>query len=860
MIFRSKYWLAILVLLLSCEGPLFEIPPEPDTPAPLVVITNPADQAILSDSVLVTIYASDNDEVKLVQLYINDSLVLDSAEAPYEYKWNTAEYAEDEFHNLRARAVDYANNDNQTSPVRVTVDNKDNIKPTGSLLYPFSGQILNGSISIIAEAADNDSLKSVVYYINGDSVGVKTSSPFIYEWDTTLEYDDYYYVINVQINDASGNHITLGPISVYVDNDENIEVDATPPTGTIIYPPAAAIVSGNVNIQIDAFDNEKVEEVKIVIDGSFSIVDQTSPYGYTWDTNTASEDMDHFITATVTDSSGNTTNLMPVTVFVDNEINIVIDNTPPSVVITSPAANQTVSGNLSITVAAFDNIGIEKVEFYQNTSLVETDVTYPYEMFWNTLIENEDSEHIWYAKVYDTSDLTGQSQSIAVYVNNEDNIPPSGLIAQPYAGQSVSGDVEILISAFDNIAVASVDLYINGTNITTLTDSPYSYIWDTVTENEDEQSFITAKINDQHGNFYNVPQIAVTVNNNTEENDNIPPVISIISPVSGTTVSDSVQIRIYAQDNIGIELVSVTIDDSLEFTLTDSPYVYLWNTYIYPNDSYHLISAIAVDSSNNQSVAQSISVTVDNYYTETINDLVVEQGIGVINLSWDIPYGAEQFKIYRDNEFIAITTETTFTDTSVISGTVYCYQIAAINNQNIEGPLSDSECNKALIPAPINFIGTASQDTISLSWSPSNEAGQYRIYRDSEIVYTGTDLDYIDDDLDYNTSYSYTISCLDINGDEGPETNPIIITTHQELTAPELSLNLTSLEFQLNWSSVQTATAYKIYVGDVFEAEVTELTYTYTATTNTEHCFKVKAINTHGTLGPESNQVCDTGS
>ncbi len=85
MIVRSKYWLILLILFLSCEGPLFEIPPEPDTTAPLVVITNPADQAILSDSVLVTIYASDNDEVKLVQLFINDSLVLDSAEAPYEY-------------------------------------------------------------------------------------------------------------------------------------------------------------------------------------------------------------------------------------------------------------------------------------------------------------------------------------------------------------------------------------------------------------------------------------------------------------------------------------------------------------------------------------------------------------------------------------------------------------------------------------------------------------------------------------------------------------------------------------------------------------------------------------------------------
>ena len=62
------------------------------------------------------------------------------------------------------------------------------------------------------------------------------------------------------------------------------------------------------------------------------------------------EDADHFISATVTDSSSNTTNLMPVTVFVDNEENIVDDTTPPTIVLTDPAANQTVSG--SVTVGA----------------------------------------------------------------------------------------------------------------------------------------------------------------------------------------------------------------------------------------------------------------------------------------------------------------------------------------------------------------------------------------------------------------------------------------------------------------------------------------------------------------------------
>ena len=848
-----------MLLFLSCEGPLFEIPPEPDTTAPLVVITNPAEKAILSDSVLITVYASDNDEVKLVQLFINDSLVLDSAEAPYEYKWNTIEYAEDEFHNIRARAVDYANNDNQTSPVRVMVDNIDNIKPTGSLLYPFSGQVLSGSISIIAEADDNDSLKSVVFYINEDSVGVKTTAPFIYDCDTTLEFDDYYYVINVQINDASGNHITLGPISVYIDNEENIQVDTTPPTGTIVYPPAAAVVSGNVTIEIDAFDNEKVEKVEIVIDGSFSVVDQSSPYEYVWNTTTYAEDMDHFISATVTDSSDNTTNLMPVTVFVDNEINVVYDTTPPSVVITNPAANQTVNGNINVTAAAFDNIAVSKVEFYHNSDLYSTDNTYPYAASWNTQDETEDSEHIWYAKTYDTSDLTAQSQSIAVYVNNEDNVLPTGFIAQPYAGQSVSGNVEILISAFDNIGVTSVDLYINGENIISLTDLPYSYLWNTENYSEDNEHFISAKINDEHGNFFNVQPIAVTVNNDPSANDNIPPVISILSPVTGTTVGDTVYVWMYAQDNIGIEQVLLTID-TLEFTLSDSPYVYLWGTYEYPNESTHLISAIAFDSSNNQTTAQSISVTVANYYLETIDNLSVTQGVGEIGLSWETPYNAEKFFIYRENEFITETSETSYNDASVIPGVIYCYQISAVNALNVEGPRSESECNKALIPAPENLSGIINQDTITLSWSPVSDASQYRLYRDGEQVYTGTELIYIDSELNYNTSYSYSVSCLDNNGDEGPQSSPVSIATHPEVTAPVLSLNVSSSEFELNWTSVQDAVAYRVYIDDVFLIEVEDNTYTYTGTSGVENCFKISAVNSFDTEGPLSNQECGTGS
>ena len=870
MLYHMYYLLIVFLFILSCEGPLFEIPPEPDTTAPLVEITNPADQGILSDSVLVTIYASDNDAVNIVQLYINDSLVLDSAESPYQYNWNTKEYLEDEYHNLRARAVDFAGNDNQTSPVRVLIDNEDNVKPNGSLLYPFSGQTLNGLVNIIADASDDDSLHSVVFYINGDSVGVSNSAPFIYNWDTTLEFDDYSYVISLQVNDASGNYITLGPISVLVDNNENILVDTTPPTGTIVYPPMAAIVSGIITIQIDAFDNEKVEQVELVIDGTNPLVDLDSPYEFTWNTNEAEEDVNHFIAATVKDTSGNTTNLMPVTVFVDNEENTITDITPPSVVITSPAANQIVNGNITITVAAFDNIAIEKVDFFLDGVFYESDSNFPYEVNWNTVQLNvSEGNHTWYAKAYDTSGLINQSESIVINVDNLDEIPPTGYIAQPYGGQSVNGDVEILIYATDNIGVSSVNVFINGendstfTNETSLQNAPYSYIWNTLDENlnEDGQYFISARINDSSGNFFNTPPVAVVINNNTEYVDLVSPVISIQSPVSGTAVGDSTEIIIFANDNVGIQSVLVTVDDTLEFTLNDSPYVAIWNTFTYPNNSHHTISALATDSSNNQTLAQSIFVTVDNYYNGTVSFVNTLRYVDSIRIEWDTPYNANQFYVIKDGDSIAATSENYYVDQNVVAGQIYCYQISAVNAQFVSGPLSDQSCDKALVGPPENFIGTITQDSIQLSWSNVVEAGQYRLYRDGNIINTSSELSFLDTELNYSTSYSYTISCLDNIGEEGPQSNTLFLTTHTELGAPNLSIESDSTNFILNWSSVNSSVLYKIYVDDLPNSIETEnTTYTYGSITGEENCFKIRAVNEYGTIGPASNQECLTGN
>ena len=105
-----------------------------------------------------------------------------------------------------------------------------------------------------------------------------------------------------------------------------------------------------------------------------------------------------------------------------------------------------------------------------------------------------------------------------------------------------------------------------------------------------------------------------------------------------------------------------------------------------------------------------------------------------------------------------------------------------------------------------------------------------------------------------------TLTLTALLGDEGPESSPISITTHSEVTAPTLSLNVELLEFVLDWTSVQDVDTYRVYIDNVFLIEVASNTYTHTGTAGNENCFNVSAVNSFGTEGPLSNQECDTGS
>ena len=851
----NLYSLFITILVLSCEGPYIEVPDNSDSIAPILTLTFPASQSTVSDTVKITAYAFDNIELELVTVYLNDSAIINAKEAPFEFDWNTLDYSEDEYHTIYAKAIDVAGNINQISPIQVLVDNHDNVNPTGALIFPFTGQTLNGEITIIIEADDNEGIDFVNIYINGDTVANLTESPYTFLWDTSVEIDDILYTIHSHIQDVTGNRITLGPINVLIDNYET--ADNIAPTGIITNPPSASTVSGTVNIQISAYDNIEMGYVDFIIDGSAVAQVSSFPYEYSWDTTEEIEDADHIININLTDAAGNSTSLFPVTVYIDNVAEL--DITPPAIVIYDPAANQTVSGIVKVSTIATDNEGINRVEFYINHELSNTSSNSPYSFDWNTTLLDDDTEYSLYVKAFDTSENFTQTQPISVFVNNDDNITPTGFILYPYAGQTVSGTIEIQISASDNVGIAQVEFFIDGNSVGTDNDESYNFFWNTESFSEDNDHIISITITDLSGNYINLSPIAVFVNNIvTPEDDITPPVVAILTPVSGQTVEDTVFISGFAADNVGIDYVQFLIDDALISTDSDSPYTYNWNTYELANYSDHIIQMVARDIAGNETNAQPIIVTVQNEYNEQIQSLSLSVSENNISLSWDSPNNATSFKVYRDNVFVIETTNQTFDD-AVIGGIEYCYTISAVNSVEIEGPISAEQCGIAILAAPISFTASVDDTTVTLVWNSIENASGYSLNRDNVEIMNGSPLTFTDSELEHNSTYIYTVTAFDMNSTNGTTSEPITVTTHAALISPVLSLTVSGTDGNLTWTSVSSAVAYRLYKDSNFIAEIDVTQYEIELTHAVETCFTVLALNEYGTLSELSNSECGTG-
>ncbi len=94
------------------------------------------------------------------------------------------------------------------------------------------------------------------------------------------------------------------------------------------------------------------------------------------------------------------------------------DTIPPAVSLTSPTNGQTVSGAITFSANATDNVGVTKVEFLVDNQVVATDTTDPYFLSQSSAgLAN--GAHLITAKAYDaTNNVTTSTPAVSITVSN----------------------------------------------------------------------------------------------------------------------------------------------------------------------------------------------------------------------------------------------------------------------------------------------------------------------------------------------------------------------------------------------------------------------------------------------------------
>lgn len=355
------------------------------------------------------------------------------------------------------------------SPYSNIVSVSEAVSPTVSITAPASGSTISGTVSVTASATDNVGVTKVEYYLNGVLKTTDTATPYVYSLNTT-SLATGTYTLMAKAYDAAGNVGQSSDVSVSVVND------TTAPTVSLTSPASNTTVNGTVAIKASASDNVGVSKVEFYANGSLLTATNVAPYSYNWSTSAVANGA-YTLTAKAYDNTGNVSQSGSVTVTVNNSVT---DTIAPTVSITAPANNATVSGTASVSTSASDNVGVTRVEFYVNGVLQATDTASPYSFSWNTTVVTNGS-YILTAKAYDAAGNAATSNAAAVTVLNqvaqtESNTIWSGTTVPGVVDSGPDSAVELGVKFRSDVSgnITGVRFYKAGTN----TGTHIGNLWD----------------------------------------------------------------------------------------------------------------------------------------------------------------------------------------------------------------------------------------------------------------------------------------------------------------------------------------------------------------------------------------------
>ena len=441
--------------------------------APSVSLTSPTNGANFTAPASFTLSANASDSdgsISKVEFYNGSTLLATDNSSPYSYSWNNVAAGS---YTITAKAYDNSGAVTTAAPVSVTVTSATNQLPSVNLTSPSNGASYTApaSISITATANDADGSISKVEFYNGSTLlATDNSSPYSYSWSNVAAGT---YSITAKAYDNLNAVVTSSSASVTVTTaTSNCSLLTGTPFGTS---PAYNNGTSSFDKAFDGdittfFDYSVASGGYTGIDlGAAAVVNTIRFYPRsTWASRMTGG---KFQGSNVADFSSGVVDLytIPSTPAVawtevsisntnafrylryysapDGNCNVaeiqfcgtISSNQAPTVTLTTPSngTSYTAPASVTISASAFDADGsISKVEFYNGTTLLNSDATSPYSYTWSGVAAGT---YTITAKAFDNAGATVTSSAVTITVT----APTSTCTAPVWSASSIylGGDV-----------------------------------------------------------------------------------------------------------------------------------------------------------------------------------------------------------------------------------------------------------------------------------------------------------------------------------------------------------------------------------------------------------------------------------
>lgn len=275
--------------------------------------------------------------------------------------------------------------------------------------------------------------------------------------------------------------------------------------------------------------------------------------------------------------------------------------------------------------------------------------------------------------------------------------------------------------------------------------------------------------------------------------------------VSWKSVSSAQLYRVFYKNKSGWRKLGDTAATSLTDTVVNSGKSYTYTVRCINSDGSYA-SAYDTNGMTGTYIAAPEATSLQN----------TTEGV---KIKWNAVAGAQAYRVFYKSSkgwrMLEDTEKSEYLDTDVRSSGTYTYTLRCVDKEgNYTSGYNPDGWAKTFISAPKITKTESVYEGVKITWGSVKGAYGYRVFYKGKNgwgrVATTTETSAIDSAVRSGANYTYTVRCIDKNGNYISDYDSKGVT-HQFIAAPQPSFNTTIDGIQIKWSAVSGAAKYRVF-------------------------------------------------